>query len=264
MRAYQGTGLLGLLLLAITSASCLAGSIGSGDYKGYFTKDRWGREVFCNECLVLFVSKDAARKLSPYAGRALLVKVAEMHQPMNPGGAMIRAIGPVSVLPSPVTLGLKPRRAKVTQGQGLTLRLTVRNDEAKPLDLYSGMAKVALMTDSPSTKRPAGFIDPEDRAFWYHQNTYPGMPVEPALQMSYGCRLIPINPTALSKNTHKVPSGSDPTGLADVLTLEPKASCEGDVLIGKELPPGSYSARAWFASRDGFSASLVVDFEVAR
>jgi|GEM_PF-5539278 len=268
MRACRPIFCLGLLILVLGAVPCTAEMIGQGDYQGYFAKDRWGRKIFYNDHSVLFLSDKVASKLSPYGGKPLQVKVTEMDQPRNPGGAMMmEVVGSVRVLPTPVSLGLEPECARVTQGEGLELHITLRNDQARAVEVRHGTVEVALMTDSPGAKAPREFHDPEDRAFWYYQETYWRLDKTPPISMSnslsYGFRLIPIEPPVLSKNTRQIPSGTTRTGLEDILTLDPKKGCEGDVVVGKELTPGKYSAYGWFESPSaGFASSRLIDFEV--
>src|SRR5436190_2158309 len=84
---------LAMLFLLTAALSALAESIGPGTYKGYYVVSRWGEKMLVNGTSALFLSDDVAKKLEPLADRPLSVEATRMDQPMNPGAAMITAVG---------------------------------------------------------------------------------------------------------------------------------------------------------------------------
>jgi len=231
--------------------------VGPGTYYGYYGGDRWGRKVFYNGPGSLFVGDEAARTLEPYAGRPLEIEVTELSQPMNPGAGLIVKVREVSVVEESERLALTIRAGKerVLPGEGVSLELGMENRSAELFTFMPGVLSVVLVTDSPFQNSDIGYQDPEDRAYWYYQETYlpltsGGAPTRVA------CRdlALPWSGEYLVSKGKGIRPADENRGTRGPLVVEPGGRFEDTFVVGKELLPDDYEV--FFSLSSGSLSSI--------
>lgn len=96
----------------------------TGTFEGVYHRDRWGVGHF----LFFIVHPGLHEKLAKYEGKLIRLKVTKGTQPMNPGPAIMLAVGEIKELPQPpLEIRTKTRPTKVTAGQPFQLMVEVTN-----------------------------------------------------------------------------------------------------------------------------------------
>ena len=96
----------------------------SGTFDGVYHRDRWGVGHF----LCFIVHPDLHKNLAEYEGKLVRLKVTKGAQPVNPGPAILLALGEIKELPHPpLGIRVKTRPRKVTGGQPFQLVVEVTN-----------------------------------------------------------------------------------------------------------------------------------------
>lgn len=245
----MGLAVLHTLLFIVIAVAVIGGRVhadglGPGPYHGYVAKDRWGRHVFHTGPYHLFIADGPARELAKFEGRPIRLNVTKMWQEVNPGGAVIEAIG--EVVPSTPALIYEAVvvENRVRSGEGIELRLTVRNRSKKLVELKPWDLAVATVTNSLPTV--PGWRDPDGRAYWYY-----GDGVSPRHDRTtfwkIGCHVTEVawNPERFVAGGENVQVGNrQPSinGSDRPIILEPGGFVTFEMNFGEELPPGEYEA----------------------
>ena len=94
----------------------------SGTFDGYYHRDRLGVGHF----LSFLVAPELHEKLAKHEGKFIRLVVTKAEQPMNPGDAIIMAIGQIQELPQPpLKFTVKTRPSPVVAGQPFRLILEI-------------------------------------------------------------------------------------------------------------------------------------------
>ena len=105
----------------------------TGTFEGVYHRDRWGVGHF----LFFIVHPDLHERLSKYEDKLIRLKVTKGTQPMNPGSAIMLAVGEIEELPQPpLEIRAKTRPSKVTAGQPFQLVVEVTNKSKDDSLLY--------------------------------------------------------------------------------------------------------------------------------
>jgi hypothetical protein len=239
-----GLAAIGLFLAAASAAE--AQTFGDRLCYGYFYTDRWGHDVLHAGPYYLTVTPNAAAALRKHAGKPLEVEIARIISLPDKRLAIDGLKGVKAVEPAPpltLTLAIVSVSRTLAQGEGVTLRMTVRNDAGKPVDVRHGSLALVVVTDSPFENEAIGYRDAEGAAYWYYRN------------QDVACRrvLVPLradkvlSPKAVG--TRAKPQASGKTGAAApggaagdrlALRLNPGESYEDTLVIGQELLPDEY------------------------
>ncbi len=244
----------GATILVVYSQNALSEEASRGPHYGYYAVDRWGQKVFHVGPYHMFVSDEAARDLEKYKGRPVEIKATDVSQPINPGGDLIMGIEKVSE--KGVYIGLKlsleAESAKIARGEGLKLRLKISNRSEEAITVHPALLAMVLVTNSPFSGKDIGYKDPEDCAYWYHQETYRTLDSKKAL-LRVACREVNLSWTAeeLIEKGEKI-QRSDEEGKGDYIVIESGGKLKDEQVVGKELLPDDYEV-FFYLSRGNFS-----------
>lgn len=104
-----------------------------GVFEGVYHQDRWG----VGHYLYFIVHPDLHAKLAKYEDRLVRVEVTKGTQPMNPGPAVMLAVGRIEELPQPpVGIRVKTRPSKITANRPFQLVVEVTNNSEDDSLLY--------------------------------------------------------------------------------------------------------------------------------
>lgn len=91
----------GLIIFCITFSAFAEDLPTTGTFEGFYHRDRWGVGYF----KFFVVHPDLHKQLAPYEGKPIRLEVTKGSQPMNPGSAIMLAIGKITSLqPSPLQI----------------------------------------------------------------------------------------------------------------------------------------------------------------
>ena len=94
----------------------------SGTFTGYYHRDRLGVGHFGS----FYVAPELHEKLAKHEGKLIRVEIVKAEQPMNPGYAIILAVGRIEELPQPpLKFTIKTRPSPVIEGQPFEVLLQV-------------------------------------------------------------------------------------------------------------------------------------------
>jgi hypothetical protein len=177
---------------------------------------------------------------------------------MNPGAGMIVEIAEVT--PKGVARGLvlsaQLKSKAVVQGQGILLQLSLRNDTEEAITIWPGTLAIVLVTDSPFASKDIGYKDPEDDAYWYHDEQYYVFEEgKVRLRKRIACRqiMLPWTGKDLVSRGHKIHVADEQQGFGGPVVIEPKGKFEADYVAGKELLPDDYEVFFCLTTSCGFS-----------
>jgi hypothetical protein len=129
MRTHMIVGLglcLGLGWLAFSASPTLADlAPTSGTFSGYYHRDQLGVGHFGN----FYVAPDLHEKLAKHEDKLIRLEVTKAEQPMNPGPAIILAIGKITELPQPpLKLSVQTRPSSIIAAQPFEMLITVTDE----------------------------------------------------------------------------------------------------------------------------------------
>jgi hypothetical protein len=134
-----------------------------------------------------------------------------------------------------LTLTAALKSAKVTQGDGVTIHVTLRNDSAEDIKVWPSKLALVLATDSPFSSESIGYKHPENRDFWYYSYGYsPLDDVAGAQAKQIACHQIEVS------------AEENP-----IISLGPQKVFEEDFTVGKELLPDDYEIFAMLTPNNG-------------
>lgn len=227
------------MALLVVTPSGRAEPLGPGTYHGYFDVTRWGDKVLHLGPYHLNVSDRAAQELEKHRSKPLRLKMSKISQNIKSGGT-IQEIDEVSVdgIDDGLVLSVKLGSRKCSQGEGVTLHLTLRNVSENPITFSSGSLAVVLVTNSPFANKDFGYKDPNDCAFWHYQ---------------YGnvaCRQIalPWEGKLMVGKGKKIHVADRHPIFHDLLMIEPSGEFSDDFVVGKELLPDDYEVFFYMAT----------------
>ena len=223
------SGKIALLVLCVAGSMTRAEILGPGTYHGYFCENRWGQKVFHHGPYHYFVG-DAAKALEPHVGKPLEIEVLEMSQPMNPGAGLIQKVGKITEKEAVqgLTLTATLKSDQVAQGDGVTVRVTLRNGSAEEVEVRPRELAFMLVTDSPFSSDKIGYEHPEDRAFWYYSYGYLSFGGDGGAKvMRIACHQVDV-------------LGKDKA----IKSMKPKEVFEAEFTVGEKLLPDDYEVFA--------------------
>jgi hypothetical protein len=246
-----------VLLLALVDtlvAPARAGIKGPGVYRGYVATDRWGQHVFHSGPYHLFMTDEVAEALAQYRGKPIELKVSCMSQPMNPGAGRICGFEQATVKGSDADLELSAtlESAKVEQGQGVTVHLSVRNKSDDLVVVPTWPLALVLVTNAPFSNDAIGYKDPDGYGYWKYKERYLefGWPRDGARPPTVACREIRLrwSPEYMAALGSRIRIHGD-----HAVTILAGGRFEATEIIGKELLPGEYEV-FFCMERDNFGA----------
>ena len=78
-----------ILAACLTVGISYGGVLVAGKYNGVVIFDRWDACHLYTGTYQLEISEKIKEQLRPYRGKAMLIDAQEVHQPMNPGDAIV-------------------------------------------------------------------------------------------------------------------------------------------------------------------------------
>lgn len=147
-----------ILLLSILLAPISAGIIGPGKYTGAVVFDRWGGCIFYRAIHVLYISEQVKAQLRPHAREVIEINATDVHQPMNPGDALIKQFTVIG--PSPAgrnewakAEGLELSNLWVARGGELPrIRIQVINRSKQDREIFSQALAPTLLMRAPQAR----------------------------------------------------------------------------------------------------------------
>jgi len=108
----------GLLVTALLIPNLMAGIRGPWHYNGVVFYDRWDNCYLFSGVYLMYISEAVKETLRPYHGQSIEIDAKEVHQPMNPGDALIEKL---------VVVGESKVNAQSPPVEGVHLRAAVSN-----------------------------------------------------------------------------------------------------------------------------------------
>lgn len=153
---------------------------------------------------------------------------------------------------------VSPVKKSVEAGKGLTVRVTLANASGAEQNVAARNLFVCLATNKPVA--PKGFIDPDGRAYWYHQEamwTMDGSRV-------WAVREIRVDMDArnMVANGRKIRRVSAEGDSHPIVAMADGGEFSTDVTVGAELPTGKYEVFAYVGGLGLPAMSDRVGFDV--
>lgn len=243
-RLCQCIALCVLLAAALTHRSS-AEWMPPRTYYGYFTADRWGQQVLFSGPYHLFVSDAVAKQLARYQGKPLELQISKIDQ-VSHDAHIVAAVDKVTLLGSFPGLRITANATSKTvrQGEGVRLRVTLRNDSKKEIILRPTSLELVVVTSDRAPKSPPGYRGLSGTGYWYVQDEYDRLnPDGSTTKFSFAChevRNIFSDRDLAEKGKGISLADKYPYTGSGAVRIAPRGEFEADIVAATDLPAGQY------------------------